>query len=200
METHLFTGEFVRLVAADPEAIAPAFSRWSRDSEFVRLLNSGEATPLSARAMRNLMDRQPEKDPPNFFWFAIHTLTGDHLIGDIALDGIRWSHREAFVGIGLGEREWWGKGYGTDAMRIILRYAFLELNLLRVSLNVFEYNPRAIRSYEKLGFIHEGRMRQYLHREGQRWDMIFMGILREEWEQNNARQTAIITYDNKPGD
>ena len=59
---------------------------------------------------------------------------------------------------------------------------FNELNLHRVSLDVFEYNPRAIRSYEKVGFVFEGRTRKFLNREGQRWDMIFMGILRSEWE------------------
>jgi RimJ/RimL family protein N-acetyltransferase len=66
-------------------------------------------------------------------------------------------------------------------MIVILRYAFQELNLRRVALDTFEYNPRAIRSYEKAGFVHEGRARGYLYREGQRWDLIFMGILREEW-------------------
>jgi RimJ/RimL family protein N-acetyltransferase len=85
------------------------------------------------------------------------------------------------VGIGLGEREFWGKGYGTDAMRIILRYAFTELNLHRVTLNVFEYNPRGVRSYEKAGFVLEGRQRGVLLREGRRWDEIYMGILREDW-------------------
>jgi RimJ/RimL family protein N-acetyltransferase len=66
-------------------------------------------------------------------------------------------------------------------MKIVLRYAFAELNLHRVSLGVFEYNPRAIRSYEKAGFQHEGRARKHLNHEGQRWDIFFMGILREEW-------------------
>ena len=84
--------------------------------------------------------------------FAIRTLDDDRIIGEIGLDGIRWTHGDCFVGIGLGEREFWGKGYGTDAMKIILRYAFTELNLRRVTLDVFEYNPRGVRSYEKVGF------------------------------------------------
>ena len=70
----------------------------------------------------------------------------------------------------------------VDAMRIILRFAFTELNLRRVSLDVFEYNPRAIASYRKVGFVEEGRLRRFLHRDGRRWDLIFMGMLREEWE------------------
>ena len=67
-------------------------------------------------------------------------------------------------------------------MRVIQRYAFEELNLHRLSLTVFEYNQRAIRSYEKAGFTVEGRVRKFLNREGKHYDMIFMGILREEWE------------------
>ena len=70
-------------------------------------------------------------------------------------------------------------------MRLLLQYAFLEVNLQRVTLAVFEYNPRAIRSYEKAGFRHEGRMRKVLNKEGRRWDMLFMGVLRDEWMQAN---------------
>jgi RimJ/RimL family protein N-acetyltransferase len=70
-------------------------------------------------------------------------------------------------------------------MNVILRFAFDELNLYRISLNVFEYNQRAIRSYEKVGFVVEGREREFLRRAGRCWDMIFMGILREEWAQKN---------------
>jgi RimJ/RimL family protein N-acetyltransferase len=66
-------------------------------------------------------------------------------------------------------------------MQVILRFAFEELNLYRVSLDVFEYNPRAVRSYEKAGFSHEGRLRRCLNRNGRRWDLIYMGILRDEW-------------------
>jgi RimJ/RimL family protein N-acetyltransferase len=76
-------------------------------------------------------------------------------------------------------------------MNILLRFAFTEINLRRVTLTVFEYNPRAIRSYEKAGFRHEGRMRAVLNKEGRRWDVLYMGILREEWmEQNMAASSA----------
>jgi RimJ/RimL family protein N-acetyltransferase len=96
---------------------------------------------------------------------------------------VQWTHGDTFVGIGIGEPDYRGKGYGTDAMRVILRFAFMELNLHRVSLDVFEYNPRAIRSYEKAGFVIEGRKRRVVNRDGRRWDDIYMGILREEWER-----------------
>ncbi len=90
------------------------------------------------------------------------------------------------MGISIGDPKDWGKGYGTDAMRILLRYAFIELNLHQVTLLVFEYNPRAIRSYEKAGFRVRGRMRKVVNRDGRRWDAIAMSIIRQEWNAQNS--------------
>ncbi|RPI31725.1 MAG: N-acetyltransferase [Chloroflexota bacterium] len=187
MNGHLFLGEQVRLSSDDPLKKAEAFSRWRRDSEFSRLLDSGPASVWSVSKIKEWNEKYEDKDPYSEYFFTIHTIEDDRMIGFIGLDGIRWNHGDCWVGIGLGERDYWGKGYGTDAMRIILRYAFSELNLHRVSLNVFGYNPRAIHSYEKAGFKHEGSIRQFLFREGRRWDLVHMGILKEEWEQNARR-------------
>lgn len=188
MQTDIFRGERVRLVMEDPKTIGELFSRWGRDSEYWRLLASDPATPRSPKAIQAWVEKFLEKDPPEVYLFMVRALEDDRprMIGEIGLDGVQWEHGESFVGLSLGERKDWGKGYGTDAMRVILRYAFTELNLERVSLTVFEYNPRAIRSYEKAGFRHEGRARQFLRRDGQRYDMLFMGILREEWQALNA--------------
>ena len=186
LDHNLFRGELVRLVAEDPQTMAEAYSRWQRDSEYWRLMASGAAYTHSVQAAKVHIEKEIDHQPPASM-FYIRTLEDDRLIGDVGLDPVRDSHADTFVGIAIGEREYWGKGYGSDAMRVILRYAFTELNLHRVSLNVFEYNPRAIRSYEKVGFIHEGRARGVLHRAGRRWDLLYMGILRAEWE---AQQKA----------
>ncbi|MEW5872172.1 MAG: GNAT family protein [Chloroflexota bacterium] len=182
----IFRGERVRLAMEAPKIIGELFSRWGRDSEYWRLLASDPATPRSPKAIQAWVEKFLEKDPPEVYMFMIRALEDDRLIGEIGLDGVQWEHGESFVGLSLGERSDWGKGYGTDAMRVILRYAFTELNLARVSLTVFEYNPRAMRSYEKAGFRYEGRSRQFLRRDGQRYDLLFMGILREEWQAMNA--------------
>ena len=179
MNSNLFHGELVRLTAEDPEILAKFCSQWSADSEYSRLLDWDPARRFSVKSSQKWFEKDYEKENANLF--AIRTLDGDQIIGEIGLDGIRWTHGDCFVGIGLGEREFWGKGYGTDAMKIILRYAFTELNLHRVTLDVFEYNPRGVRSYEKAGFVHEGRQRGMLLREGRRWDVLYMGILREDW-------------------
>ncbi len=180
----LFTGQLVRLTAEEPEILARYSSLWCRDSEYSRLLDADRSLPYSAWQIEKWIEKDSEGDQMAFnFAFSIRTLAEDRLIGGIGLDGVKWPHGESFVGIGIGERELWGKGYGTDAMRVVLRYAFTELNLERVSLDVFAYNPRAIRSYEKLGFKYEGRVRNMLNRGGQRWDEIFMGILKTEWQE-----------------
>ncbi len=181
MKNDLFTGNLVRLSSFDQENYPAALSRWLRDSEIWRLIDTYPSHAVSIRRIREGMGKDLEKEPPDMISFTIRTLADDRLIGDIGLWGMRLNHGDSFVGIGITERELWGKGYGTDAMRVLLRYAFTEINLHRVSLTVYEYNPRAIRSYEKCGFRVEGRVRQRLNREGRRWDEIYMGILREEW-------------------
>lgn len=180
-DINFYHGELVRLCVEDPQIMAETFTRWARDSEYMRLLDSNVSAPMSVKKLTEWIEKDLEKDPPSEYSFVVRTLQDDQLIGMIGLDGNIVPHGEAFVGIGIGERDLWGKGYGTDAMQVILRYAFRELNLRRVSLNTFGYNLRAIRSYEKSGFVQEGCQRQYMNRGGQRWDVIFMGILREEW-------------------
>lgn len=181
MLTEIFLGEKVRLKMDNPEPLAKAFSRWGGDSEYIRLLDGGARGMFSAKTIQGWIEKDFEKETMENIFFAIHALESDQLLGFVSLFGINWNHGDTWVGIGLGERAFWGKGYGTDAMRVILRYAFTELNLHRVTLGVFEYNPRAIRSYEKAGFIHEGRIRQHLCKEGRRWDVIQMGVLRQVW-------------------
>ena len=185
MLTDIYRGKLVRLTAEDPEILAQAMLRWNRDSEYVRLLDFEPARMASVKKIKEWLEKDMEKDKPEEYFFQIRTLEGDVLIGFVGLFGEFWNHADAWVGIGLGEREYWGKGYGTDTMRVILRYAFTELNLWRVTLGTFEYNPRAIRSYEKAGFTLEGRCRKNLLRDGRHWDTLFMGILREEWEKRD---------------
>ena len=147
------------------------------------MLDNTEARLWSVKKVKEWLEKGFEKETPATFTFSIRILESDRLIGFVGLGGVQWSQGDAWMGIGLGDRQDWGKGYGTDALRVLLRYIFTELNLHRVSLGVFEYNPRALRSYEKAGFRMEGRQRKLYEREGRRWDGIVMGILREEWEQ-----------------
>jgi RimJ/RimL family protein N-acetyltransferase len=175
----LYRGQLVRLGREEPETFAKAESRWESDSEYHRLADSGPARLWSEKKIKEWIEKRDARE--NRFGFSIRSLADDKLIGDIGLYVSDWASGEAWVGIAIGERDFWGKGYGTDAMRLILAYAFLELNLRRVSLALHSYNERAQKSYEKAGFKMEGVMRGEVLREGRRSDTLFMGILREEW-------------------
>jgi RimJ/RimL family protein N-acetyltransferase len=106
-------------------------------------------------------------------------------VGNIAVFGINWRLRSAEIGILIGDKRYWNKGYGTEAMQVILKHGFETLNLHRMYLRVFQTNPGAIRAYEKAGFIHEGIQRQAEFRNGQYVDVLMMSVLLEEWQ---ARQ------------
>lgn len=187
MTDNIFEGKLVRLVKPNATDIARCFHTWSRDSEYMRLMDMWPALPYSVKKIEEWIKKETEDEPsPNSVFFIIQEKATNRLIGDIGLGGIHWSQGNCFVGIAIGERELWGKGYGTDAMRVIVRYAFTELNLHRVSLDVFEYNPRAIRSYEKVGFKIEGKHRGALNREGRRWDEVYMGILKSDWKKEQG--------------
>lgn len=102
-------------------------------------------------------------------------------IGIMSLIHIDTKNRNAECIIDIGEKTSWGKGYGFEAMTLLLDYAFLELNLHRVSLRVFSFNHKAIKLYEKIGFVHEGSSRQSLYRNGDWHDIVHMGILQSEY-------------------
>ncbi|GAB4500398.1 MAG: hypothetical protein OHK003_20530 [Anaerolineales bacterium] len=179
----IYRGSLVRLSAADPQEISKAFSRSSRDSELMRLFSSSPTRVHSTKAAAAFYEKEAAATSESHFWFSIRSLEDDRLLGETDLEVDDYAARNAFVGIGIYHRDDWGKGYGTDAMNLALRFAFYELSLNRVSLTVFEYNPRAIRSYEKAGFCHEGRSRGVLLKDGKRWDVIYMGILFDEWKE-----------------
>lgn len=181
----ILKGKLVRLAAVDPEEVSKGFADWNRDSEYKRLLDTDAPRLHSAKAVKDWLDKELEKQGDSMYWFTIRAIADNQLLGDINLDVVGWNMRDAYVGLGIGPRDFWGKGYGTESMQLILQYAFTELNLRCVTLTVFEYNPRAIRSYEKAGFRHEGRQRGAILREGKRWDVLYMGILREDWRQHH---------------
>jgi RimJ/RimL family protein N-acetyltransferase len=178
---NILQGELVHLTAEDPEAMAKKFSLWNQDAGWVRLLDSYPSRLLSEKKWQEWLEKDLEKSGSDEIFYAIKDLEGEAVIGFIGLFELYKTHGDAMVAIALGERKFWGNGYGTDAMRVMLRYAFNELNLRRLGLIVFEYNPRAIRSYEKVGFSYEGRVRGAIQRDGKRWDFLYMGILRDEW-------------------
>ena len=183
------SGKMIRLTPVDLEKDCESNATWQLDSEFLRLMDSTVAFPFTAKQIKEWY----EKVYSDRYEFTIRKLDSQEPIGFVELGGINWSARNAWAGIGIGKREnWglgigkrenWGLGIGTEAMQLMLKFGLKELNLRRISLGVFEYNLRALHSYEKVGFKVEGRQREIVFRDGKRSDMIVMGIFQDQWKE-----------------
>ncbi|HLF03492.1 MAG TPA: GNAT family protein [Anaerolineales bacterium] len=177
----LFEGELIRLAPPDPERDADTESAWTHDPDYMRLISVDPIRPLSAAQVKKNYEAI-EKDNDKQFYFAIRAMADDRLIGFAKLDGISWTHGSARLTMAIGSTADWDKGYGREALQMILRYAFGELNLYRIGAWTFEYNERGLRFLQMAGFQVEVRQRQSIHRDGRRWDGIWLGLLRSEWE------------------
>jgi len=173
----MLPGDRVRLRAIEREDI-PRFLRWLNDPEVIHFLTI--YIPMSRDEEERWFEQQLQDRSKKIL--AIETETGEH-IGNVGLEDVDWKNRLATLGIVIGEKKFWGKGYGTAAIRALLRFAFEEMNLNRVHLTVFDYNERARRCYRRCGFIEEGVARQAHFSRGQYHDLVWMSILREEWER-----------------
>jgi len=176
----IYRGALVRLSSISAEDMAKAFVQWDRDTEMHRLADTDPAQLWSEKKLKEFFEKDLEKDPPRAYRFSVRSLPDDRLIGAAGLVP-NWIHGDAWAYIVVGDRDCWNKGFGTDAMRLILQYGFIELNLRRISLGLHAYNERALKTYQKVGFQLEGRTRGDGLRDGVRFDGLWMGILREEW-------------------
>lgn len=183
----LLKGPRLRLTALRPDDL-PSIARWHEDGAFMRLFDARPANPRDEASLsRWLEEHQRSSDA---FLFGIRPLAADTLLGYIELDGILWNHQTGWITIGIGDPTQRGKGYGREALTLVLRFAFQEVNLHRVQLTVFAYNAPAIALYEKVGFRREGVLREFMHRNGRRYDMYLYGLLRQEWEALQAERAA----------
>ncbi len=168
------TGKRLRLRAIERSDI-PTFVRWFNEPEVRGYLQL--YMPMSQAAEEEWFEKQLHDESGRVF--GIETLEGQ-LIGNVGLHAMDRKDRCAELGIVIGEKSFWNRGYGTEAVSTLLRFAFDELNLHRVQLRVYEYNERAIRCYQKCGFRMEGRLRSKHFHRGVYHDELVMGILCEE--------------------
>jgi len=179
-------GERVRLRHVEREDL-PHFVAWLNDPE----VRHGLALylPLSNAEEENwfteLLKRPGDEQP---LVIEVRGEAGWTMTGNSGFFKFDWRNRSAELGILIGDKTYWNQGYGTEVMRLLLRHGFTTLNLHRIFLRVFENNPRAIRAYEKAGFVLEGRMRQAEYRDGQYWDVLLMSVLSPEWSEKPAEK------------
>jgi RimJ/RimL family protein N-acetyltransferase len=175
-------GSRIRLRAVERSDL-PLFVDWLNYPEVRRGLAQHRPFSLveEERWFEKMLERPVDEHP-----MVIEIPDGDawRPIGDCSYVNIDWRNRLAEVGIFIGDVTCWNQGYGSEAMGLLLRHAFDTLNLNRIFLRVFENNQRAIRCYEKVGFIHEGRLRQAEYRDGKFLDVLLMSVLRQEWQRD----------------
>jgi RimJ/RimL family protein N-acetyltransferase len=183
IQTQLFEGQDIRFGPIDHEKDPEIESKWTHDSEFMRLMEVDPARPLSAAMLKKhyeKLEKEVEEDK-NLYHFMIHTKADDRLIGKAAVQWIEWTNGNGFLRLGIGAAEDRCKGYGSQALRMLLRFAFAELNLFRVSAIVPEYNEGALALLKKFSFVQEVCRRRSLERDGRRWDLFVFGLLNDEW-------------------
>ncbi len=159
----------------------PVFLRWFNDPEVTRFLTVANL-PLNLEMEERWFEEVIARQGKDRYVFSVEDEEG-YLIGNVSLSGIDWVNRNAELGIVIGEKGAWGKGYCGEILRAVLGFAFGRLNLHRVYLRVFEPNVRGIRCYEKVGFTLEGRLRQARYFDGRYEDVLLYGILREEFQE-----------------
>ena len=158
--------------------LIPLFQRWSNDFEVVRFLGTME--PSTIEAEENQYSRVSKAENQSFF--TIYEKQQLRPIGAAGLGAINHTHRTAEFYIMVGDKESWGKGYGTEVTRLMLDYGFTCLGLHNISLWVIAANERGIRAYRRAGFRVAGHLRQFKWLGGRAYDFILMDCLSTEFQ------------------
>ena len=188
IDQSLFEGEHICLGPIDHEKDPEIESRWTQDASYLRLISLHPALPASPAQIKKRYEaiEKDQDEKKNLYYFTLRMLGDDRLIGFARLQWIEWSNGAGFIELGIGDLNDRLQGYGSEALRLLLRFAFDELNLYRLTAIIPEYNAIALHVFSKAGFIEEVRRRQSVNRDGRRWDLLHLGILNEEWRARLA--------------
>ena len=185
MSKPLFEAQNIHLSYIDHEKDAAIESLWTHDPGYARMLGPEIARPLSVFEIKQRYEKieKDAEDDRNLFYFTVRLRSDDRLVGMTCLHRIEWTCGSGFIKLGIGAAEDRRKGWGTEVLQLMLRYAFGELNLHRLSASVAEYNQPALNLFKQQGFKQEVLLRKALHRDGRSWDQVFFGLLQSEWEK-----------------
>ncbi len=178
-------GEKLYLRGLERADLEGEYFDWLNDREVTRFLRSG-LFPNNAERMEEYY-RSVALSPDNVM-LAIIEKESDRHIGNIKLGPIDWVARIAFLGIMVGDKKSWGKGYGTEAIRLVIDYAFNRLNLHKVTAGIVAIHQASIRAFEKAGFEVEGQAKSQFFLDGEYCDSLYLGITREDFLKNSKIQ------------
>lgn len=149
------------------------------DYEVKKFLDLETVLPLTKWQEEEWVKRKRSNDQT--YDFAIEDLESRNIIGGCSINETSIKNRNCTVGIMIGDKNYWGKGYGYDTLKTLIDFIFNECNMEKVKLSVYEFNTRAMACYKKLGFKEEGRLKRELYREGKYGDVILMAVFKEEY-------------------
>lgn len=165
---------------------AEQFTEWLNDFETTDYLGrSGILTTLEGEKKYLEENSSPEAT------FVIVTLEDNKMIGTVSLESINWLNRTATLGVFIGDKDYRSKGYGTEAIKLLLDYGFNYMNLHSINLNLMSFNIRAQKCYEKCGFKETGRIRESRFINGRYYDVITMDILADEFQGDYIKNKNI---------
>jgi RimJ/RimL family protein N-acetyltransferase len=190
IQTPLFEARDIRLGPIDHEKDPIVESKWTHDCEFMRLMELKPVRPQAPEMVKKeyeALEKEIEESK-NLFYFTIRAREDDRLLGKAVLEWIDWTNGNGYLRLGIGSGQDRGHGLGQQALGLLLRFAFAELSLFRVTIVVPEYCQAAVALVRKFGFVEEVRRRKAILRDGRTWDLLAFGLLRSEWaEQNDHR-------------
>lgn len=152
---------------------------WFSDTEFLRFYDYMPPVPQSKEQVDKTFGDYGKNEESAVF--AVKLPDGGQIIGIAGFDDIVWENKVATLFIGIGNKNFRGRGYGREALNLLLDYGFNELGFYRIQLNVLEFNRSAIALYERAGFVKEGTLREFVLRDGERYDLHMYGLLKREW-------------------
>jgi RimJ/RimL family protein N-acetyltransferase len=157
------------------------FLKWYNDLEVLEYLSM--YLPMTETMEEKWIEEAASGQNGTRVHFVIEAIEGNatKTIGSIGLNKIDYRCQTAELGIAIGEKEYWSKGYGTEAARLLINYGFNQLNLNRIGSCVFAPNKRSLKMHQQLGFIKEGQKRQAFFKNGQFMDEVLFGLLKKEW-------------------
>lgn len=177
-------GERVRLVPHTPE-MAEVFVRWFADREVTRWM--GRICPPSLAEEQEWLAGQGKRENDIVWTIQVE----EQPIGAVGIHAINWQHRRAATGTMIGEKSQWGKGYGSEAVRLRTQFAFEQLGLEKLMTEVFAENAASRRALEKAGYRQYGIARRHYFRHGRWQDMWLAEVLHDEWQaMQEARGTT----------
>jgi len=197
IQTPLYETRDIRLGPIDHNRDPEVESKWTHDSQFMCLMELKPVRPLGPEMVEKgyLALEKTIQEHENLFYFTIRTRADNRLLGKAVLEWIDWSNDNGFLRLGIGSGADRGQGLGTQALGLLLRFAFVQLNLFRVTVVIPEHNRAAIALVHKFGFLEEVRRRNAVLCDDRPRDLLAFGLLRSEWTGQNDSNPQILTME-----